>query len=151
MFNYYDKILDNINHTPAWLKNDEIANLVLNNLYHHHQKRYELICALLMPNHSHIIIRPLKNENNENFALQAIMKWHKNYTAVHANKILNRKGAFWLHESYDHFVRDEKELYRIINYILQNPVKAGLVNHFKEWSCFWVDPEYADVTRSAGS
>jgi len=51
----------------------------------------------------------------------------KRYTAAECNRILQRTGAFWQDESYDHCVADEDELGRIIQYIEQNPVKAGLV------------------------
>jgi len=57
----------------------------------------------------------------------------KRYTAMQANKILNRTGAFWQHESYDHVVRDGKELERIIHYVINNPVKAGLVTNAEDW------------------
>ena len=46
---------------------------------------------------------------------------------------LKRKGKFWQKDSYDHFIRDEKELTDTINYIAQNPVKAGLV---KSWEYY---------------
>ena len=53
----------------------------------------------------------------------------KSYTAQQANKLLGRTGEpFWQRESYDHWVRDETERRRIISYIENNPVKAGLVN-----------------------
>ena len=53
----------------------------------------------------------------------------KSYTARQANKLLGRTGEpFWQRESYDHWVRDEAEHRRIISYIENNPVKAGLVN-----------------------
>jgi REP element-mobilizing transposase RayT len=39
----------------------------------------------------------------------------------------------WQSESYDHIVRDEDEFYRIINYIINNPVKAGLVENWQDW------------------
>ena len=57
----------------------------------------------------------------------------KRNSANHANKVLSRSGTFWQHESYDHFARDEKELERIIKYVLYNPVKAGLVTDWKSW------------------
>jgi REP element-mobilizing transposase RayT len=50
-----------------------------------------------------------------------------------AEERLGQAGAFWLHESYDHYVRDEKELSRIITYVLNNPVKAGLIKRWQEW------------------
>lgn len=36
-------------------------------------------------------------------------------------------------ESYDHVVRDEEEFVRIIDYIVENPVKAGLVDNWTSW------------------
>ncbi|RKY56230.1 MAG: hypothetical protein DRP89_01765 [Candidatus Neomarinimicrobiota bacterium] len=48
-------------------------------------------------------------------------------------KYLGRMGAFWQDESYDHIVGYEKELERIIYYVLNNPVKAGLVNNCEKW------------------
>lgn len=67
------------------------------------------------------------------------MKDHKDYTAHEANKILHRRGQFWLHENYDHYIRNRYELNRIIGYILDNPVKSGLVNDYQEWEYSWLN------------
>jgi hypothetical protein len=57
----------------------------------------------------------------------------KSYTSNEANKILNRKGkSFWTHESFDHYSRNKEETKKIISYVLNNPVKAGLVNNPKD-------------------
>ena len=61
------------------------------------------------------------------------MKNIKSYSAREANKILGRRGSFWQAESYDHIVRDEDELERIIKYVIYNPVKAGLVDRWEDW------------------
>ena len=37
-----------------------------------------------------------------------------------------RDCDFWQHESYDHVVRDPHELERIVEYVMMNPVRAGL-------------------------
>jgi hypothetical protein len=42
-------------------------------------------------------------------------------------------GTFWQDESYDHCVRDDDELERIIHYVEDNPVKAGLVASAASW------------------
>jgi putative transposase len=58
----------------------------------------------------------------------------KGATARDANRFLNRTGeTFWQAESYDHWVRDEKEWRRIAAYIENNPVKAGLVGHAEDY------------------
>jgi putative transposase len=65
--------------------------------------------------------------------LAGIMHSLKSYTANEANKLLGRGGPFWQRESYDHWVRDEVELERIVDYIAYNPVKAGLVRQPQDW------------------
>ena len=59
------------------------------------------------------------------------------YTAQEANKMLNRSGAFWAVESYDHEVKDEKEYKSIVRYVLNNPVKSGLVEDWRDWPWSW--------------
>ena len=69
--------------------------------------------------------------------LAVIMKSLKGYTAHEANRILNRRGTFWEAESYDHFVRNDAEYDRIVRYVLNNPVKAGLVKNWRDWKWNW--------------
>lgn len=65
------------------------------------------------------------------------LKW---YTALRCNEALGMGGAFWQHESYDHVVRDSEELERIVWYVLNNPVKAGLVKSWGEWRWAYCRP-----------
>lgn len=44
------------------------------------------------------------------------------------NRVRNATGAYWQHETFDHWARDEDETLRIIEYVEQNPIKAGLVS-----------------------
>jgi putative transposase len=58
----------------------------------------------------------------------------KKTSAKQANLILGRAGhPFWQDESYDHWVRDEREFDRIVGYIEWNPVRAGLVVRVEDW------------------
>jgi putative DNA methylase len=59
----------------------------------------------------------------------------KSYTANVANGILNRTGSFWQTESYDHWIRDDRELERVVNYIRGNPVTAALAKSAEDW--YW--------------
>lgn len=49
----------------------------------------------------------------------------------------NRKGALWQKESFDKTIRDDKHLYRAIEYTLNNPVVAGLVKNREDWPGSW--------------
>ncbi|MEW6194689.1 MAG: hypothetical protein AB1521_06015 [Bacteroidota bacterium] len=68
------------------------------------------------------------------YIVTKILQELKKFTARGCNKILNRSGSFWQHESYDHVVRNEAELNSIVTYVLNNPVKAGLVDNPDNWS-----------------
>ncbi len=57
----------------------------------------------------------------------------KRYVASEANQLLGREGTFWQHENYDHVVRDEGEWRRIVKYVINNPVAAGLVKQWEDW------------------
>ena len=72
--------------------------------------------------------------------LSSIMQSLKGYTAWKANRLLERNGAFWHHESYDHAVRNTSEWQRIITYVLNNPVKAGLVDEWEKWRWSYYRP-----------
>lgn len=72
------------------------------------------------------------------YVLADAMKKLKGVSAYESNKLLNRRGAFWQHESYDHVIRDEAELGRTIWYILDNPVKAGLCKNWRDWKWSYV-------------
>jgi putative transposase len=67
--------------------------------------------------------------------LPSVLKGIKGYTARQINKLQGARGrVFWQDESYDHWARDEAEMLRIIQYIEDNPVKAGLCPRADDWS-----------------
>ena len=88
---------------------------------------YELFAWVVMSNHVHVLLQPHK-------PLREVTRAVKNTSAREANLILGRTGLrFWQDESYDHRVRDGKELERIVRYIEWNPVRAALVERVELW------------------
>lgn len=128
-FRRIDQALDQAATGPQWLKDPLIAGTVVNALgLGENRKLYRLSAFVVMPNHVHALLQPL-------VPLAKVTHWVKGYTAYEANRILGRKGgAFWQHESYDHWVRNEDEYSRIMRYIEFNPVSAGLVGSVQEWA-----------------
>ncbi|HMD97503.1 MAG TPA: hypothetical protein VKM93_09280 [Terriglobia bacterium] len=49
--------------------------------------------------------------------------------------MLNSSGPFWEPEYFDHLIRNEEEFHRYIEYVVSNPVKAGLQN----WKWVWAE------------
>ena len=66
--------------------------------------------------------------------LDKIMKQIKGATAQYCNKFLKRSGQFWERESFDIYIRNEKMLNNVISYTLENPVKAGIVENWEDYS-----------------
>jgi putative transposase len=107
-----------------WLEDPRIASIVAAAIEQGEAEYglYERFAWVIMPNHVHLVIRPFR-------PLSAVNRWIKGSTARAANLVLGRTGKpFWHYESYDHCIRDTAELNRIIQYVEQNPVRAGLVD-----------------------
>jgi putative transposase len=133
LFGEWDAELHGTKHGPFWLRDARIAELVAESLRYRDGQVYRLAAFCIMPNHLHLVIVPLPKEDGVFHSLSAIMHSLKRYTARQANLLLGREGAFWQQESYDHVVRDEAEARRIIEYVLNNPVKAGLAQSWEDW------------------
>jgi putative transposase len=131
------------------------------------QRRYRLDAFCVMSNHIHVVLMPLPTteptieahingklvkdrEGNIGYldqdrqfvpvtfhSLASIMHSVKRQTANQCNKLLNRTGSFWEPESYDRYVRDHEEWRRMVNYTLNNPVKARLVDEWSQWPWSW--------------
>ena len=82
------------------------------------------------------------NEMTTKHPITDIIGGLKKFTARESNQVLKRKGAFWQAESYDRFVRNNKELERVIAYTIHNPVKAGLAEKWEEWPNTYIKKEF---------
>ena len=113
----------------CYLQRSKLAEKIATTLSRFDGKRYQLYCWCIMPNHVHVVFRPLAG-----YELGKIVHSWKSYTANEANKLLSRKGAFWQREYYDHLIRKEDEFCHTIQYVQENPRKANLI----DWKWVWV-------------
>ncbi len=107
------------------LREPETARLAESALRHFDGERYILDAFVIMPNHVHVLLKPLPG-----FTLEGILHSWKSYTAKTINEHLGRSGRLWEHESFDHLVRSEAHLARFRRYIEENPARAGLRDGF---------------------
>lgn len=121
-FVWMDRQLDAARGGPVYLRQEPIAALVEASIHFAAQSQghYDLLAYVIMANHVHMLVLPRE-------APSRFLKSLKGYTARQANLLLSRTGQpFWQAETYDHWVRDDKEAERIRLYIVNNPVRAGL-------------------------
>ena len=129
----WEGILDKAQYGPRWLLDHRVGHLVADALRYRDGKVYTLYSSCVMPNHVHAVLKPLNREDGKAYPLPSILRSLKGYTARKANAILGRTGAFWQSESYDRVIRDDEDLIHMIEYVLDNPVKAGLVSRWEDW------------------
>ena len=112
----------------CYLNDERISSVVIETLKKFDGEKYKLIAWVLMPNHVHLLLRPLEGNS-----LGKIMHSIKSYTAHEANKILQLKGQFWSKEYFDRYIRNHEHYIKTVDYIENNPVKAGLCENFRDW------------------
>lgn len=121
------------------LKQPALAALVISALHHFDGERYELDSYVVMPNHAHVIVRPLVPTEHP---LEAILGSWKKYSARRINRTLQTSGDLWQEENYDRILRDEEHLWRALQYIGSNPERAGLLRK----NCpLWIRPQWVDL------
>ncbi len=92
-----------------------------------------------MPDHVHLLLRPLANDEGWPFSLPSILKPLKGASARSVNKLTYSEGPIWQDESFDHVLRNDESLREKIDYIRQNPVKRGLVQKPEEYRWLWIE------------
>lgn len=151
-FARYDELLERYDKGPLWLKEESIGRIVTDKIHEQDSNKYKLIAYCIMPNHVHLLIDTTdfdkgqyydQSGKTKNYPLTDALRLLKGSTARLCNIQLGRSGAFWHHESYDHYVRNGEELARIIRYILNNPVKAGLVDDWQDWKFGYYDSSFS--------
>ncbi len=103
------------------LRDARLAGVIRDALLHFHGERYLLDDFVIMPNHVHLLVKPLGDHS-----LSEILRSWKSFTAKTINQQAGREGALWMVESFDTIVRDHEHLAAAREYIARNPEKAHL-------------------------
>ena len=56
------------------------------------------------------------------------------------NKQMHRRGKIWQTESFDHVLRCSENIDAKVAYLLENPIRAGLVASRNEYPWLWRSP-----------
>jgi putative transposase len=129
------------------LAHPEVARYVQNAFLHFHDERYRLHAWCIMPNHVHALIEPL-------ISLARIVQGWKSFTA---RWILQRNdelalgipatNQLWMRDYWDRYIRDSAHYENAVQYIHENPVKAGLCQGSEDW--LWSSAVYGLPTRTS--
>ena len=106
--------------------------------------RIHLYAVVVMPDHVHLLLLPLRDENGWPVPLVDILQCLKSATAHRMNKLVHNSGPVWEEESFDHVLRSDESLKEKCEYIRQNPVEAGIVKRPEDYPWLWIEPEMKD-------
>ncbi len=92
---------------------------------------------LFMPDHCHLLVQG----NTNNSDLLGFMKDFKQRSGYWLSKhVVNTQAKAcayhtvrWQKDFYDHILRKDEDINKQVYYILENPVRKGLVNDWKEY------------------
>ncbi|MDZ7762710.1 MAG: transposase [Desulfovermiculus sp.] len=126
-------------HMEAWLDNDRRTNILTDKTVadiitlafaeYEFRSIWKVHSYVIMPNHLHWFFRPVDRSMSD------CISHFKRFTARKINDQLGTEGKrFWQREWFDHWSRTSEESEKIIQYIWNNPVKAGLVARAEDWT-----------------
>ncbi len=144
-----DSLLTRRHHLPHWQQGgstyfitfrsargqlpDEALRILRSIILASDDNLYQLSFGVLMPDHAHLMLRPLERVPGHWWDLARIMKRIKGVSARAVNASLGTRGRVWQQESFDRIVRDEAEFRKHWNYMYLNPLRAGLVDDPEEY------------------
>jgi len=90
------------------------------------QFKFTILAYCFMPDHLHLLLA-----GDENSSLQNFVKIFKQESGFYFKQTCN--VPLWQPSYYDHVLRKEESLEGVARYILENPVRKGIVNDFREY------------------
>ncbi len=132
----------------------EARNIVLNAWRHFHNTRYELFAICVMPDHVHALFQPWpKNEASREetkfWSLAELMRSLKSFTARDINRAEEKVGPVWEKETFDRYIRSDRDLVEKFHYILRNPWDAGVAKQNEEYPWIWTAEDEMRASRSS--
>lgn len=134
-FEQYDRYHD-AQDTGINIARPDLAQLITTAFLEKNGVLYEILYSCIMPNHIHLVLDT--SLGRYPMTLSSILKKIKARSSKVINLYLKSNGNFWQPTSYNHLIRDDTELNKIGNYIIENPVKAGKVAHWEDWPYTYV-------------
>ena len=107
-------------------------------------EHFAILAYCFMPDHVHLLVEGLADSSN---ALRFIAS-AKQLSGFHYGKEYQHR--LWQRYGFEHVLRGDEDARRVARYILENPVRGGLVACAEDYpflgSCVWSVSEILDYT-----
>jgi RecG-like helicase/REP element-mobilizing transposase RayT len=132
----------------------QARTVVLNAWRDFHGARYELFALCVMPDHVHALFQPWpKNESSPEktrfWSLTELMRSLKSFSAREINRTEGKVGAVWEKETFDRYIRSDRDLEEKFHYILRNPWDAGVARQNQDYPWIWTPQDEMPILRGS--
>jgi REP-associated tyrosine transposase len=87
-------------------------------------RNWKVLAAVLMPDHLHVVAAPEDREAKVGYFSAALKRWIREELSA---------SWKWQPSCFDRLLRSDESLHEKWRYPQENPVRAGLVNHSRDW------------------
>jgi len=134
----------------------QARTIVLNAFRHFHNTRYELFAICVMPDHVYALFQPwpknqASHEKTRFWSLTQLMRSLKSFTAREINRAERKTGPVWEKETFDRYIRSDRDLAEKFHYILRNPWDAGVAKQNEEYPWIWTAEDEMRLSGSPSS
>jgi RecG-like helicase/REP element-mobilizing transposase RayT len=135
----------------------EARTIVLNAWRHFHDKRYELFALCVMPDHVHALFQPWPKDRDDEedkgvfWSLTELLRSLKSFTAREINRTQGTKGAVWEKETFDRFIRSDRDLEEKFHYILRNPWDSKVAGQNESYPWIWTPEDESSSRQNAAT
>ena len=88
---------------------------------------FDVLAYCFMPDHLHLLIEG-KEENSD---FRGFISMFKQKTNFHFKKI--QGNPLWQKDYYEHVLRKNEDTIQVVKYILNNPVRKGMVAEYRDY------------------
>jgi putative DNA methylase len=134
--------------SKRWILPNLACDIVMETCLRGDGHRFELHALVVMPDHVHLALTPRWDECGT-LSIPEIMQEIKSVSAHRINKQTGHVGRVWQEESFDRALRREEALDAKIEYMIANPVRAGLVSTSAEYRWIWIEGLESSSTGGA--
>lgn len=87
-----------------------------------------VLAYCFMPDHVHLLLAA-----SSTCSIPSFVGGFKSLSMRELRIRFGHGDSFWQKRYYDHFLRADEDIHTVVRYIMQNPVRKGLVSTWKEY------------------
>ncbi|MFT5015704.1 MAG: putative transposase [Limisphaerales bacterium] len=138
----HQAVIDN----PMFLAQEGVAEIIINSWFFLQESGIYIYAICVMSNHVHLVVRAL--DEAVEVPIGQLIGRHKSFTAHKINGLFKREEqGVWNRTYFDRRVRTGR-FSAVIWYVLNNPVKAGLVDDWRDWPGTYLNADFDELFQN---